>query len=53
MVPGFTAGVVLDSGARIGEVYGDELMAEKLGGLAYFDSELAVLPVSQWSRASQ
>ncbi|AWW74034.1 hypothetical protein CD351_06285 [Erythrobacter sp. KY5] len=53
MVPGFTAGVVLDSGARIGEVYGDDLMAEKLGGLTYFDGELSALPVSEWSRAGQ
>ncbi|EAQ29336.1 hypothetical protein NAP1_01150 [Erythrobacter sp. NAP1] len=53
MVPGFTAGVVLDSGARIGEVYGDELMAEKLGGLSYFENKLAALPIVDWSRASQ
>jgi hypothetical protein len=53
MVPGFTAGVVLDSGARIGEVYGDSLMTEKLAGLARFEQELAAMPVASWPRAQQ
>jgi hypothetical protein len=53
MVPGFTAGVVLESGARIGEVYGDSLMTEKLAGLARFEQELAAMPVESWSRPQQ
>ena len=53
MVPGFTAGVVLDSGARIGEVYGDSLMAQKLAGLSRFERELAAMPVESWSRSQQ
>ncbi|WP_285713406.1 DUF885 family protein [Erythrobacter oryzae] len=53
MVPGFTAGVVLESGARIGEVYGDSLMAEKLAGLARFEQDLAAMPVESWPRAQQ
>lgn len=53
MVPGFTAGVVLESGARIGEVYGDSLMTEKLAGLVRFEQELAALPVESWSRSQQ
>lgn len=53
MVPGFTAGVVLESGARIGEVYGDSLMTEKLAGLARFEQELAAMPVESWSRSQQ
>lgn len=53
MVPGFTAGVVLDSGARIGEVYGDNLMTEKLAGLARFEQELAAMPVESWPRSQQ
>lgn len=53
MVPGFTAGVVLESGARIGEVYGDSLMTEKRAGLARFEQELAAMPVESWSRSQQ
>lgn len=53
MVPGFTAGVVLESGARIGEVYGDSLMTEKLAGLVRFEQELAAMPVESWSRSQQ
>lgn len=53
MVPGFTAGVVLDSGARIGEVYGDSLMAEKLAGLERFEKRLAAMPVQSWPRSQQ
>ena len=53
MVPGFTAGVVLESGARIGEVYGDSLMTEKLAGLTRFEQELAAMPVENWSRSQQ
>jgi hypothetical protein len=53
MLPGFTAGVVLDSGARIGDVYADDLMAQKLAGLERFDSGLAALPVDSWPRAQQ
>lgn len=53
MVPGFTAGVVLESGARIGEVYGDSLMTEKLAGLTRFEQELAAMPVESWSRSQQ
>lgn len=53
MLPGFTAGVVMDSGARVGEVYADDLMARKLAGLAAFETRLAALPVKTWSRAGQ
>jgi hypothetical protein len=53
MLPGFTAGVVMDSGARIGDVYGDALMAQKLAGLESFERRLAALPVQGWSRTGQ
>ncbi|BDW82002.1 hypothetical protein MACH24_14400 [Erythrobacter sp. Dej080120_24] len=53
MVPGFTAGVVLDSGARVGEVYADTLMAEKLAGLGAFEARLAAMDVDAWPRAAQ
>ncbi|WP_252260363.1 DUF885 family protein [Erythrobacter aurantius] len=53
MVPGFTAGVVLDSGARVGEVYADALMAEKLAGLDAFEARLAAMDVAAWPRAAQ
>ncbi|KEO88300.1 hypothetical protein EH30_02670 [Erythrobacter sp. JL475] len=53
MVPGFTAGVVLDSGARVGEVYADTLMAEKLAGLDAFEARLAAMDVDAWPRAAQ
>ena len=53
MLPGFTAGVVLDSGARIGEVYADAVLEEKRAGLARFDTALAALPMAQWPRAQQ
>ena len=53
MLPGFTAGVVMDSGARVGEVYADGLMARKLAGLGAFETRLAALPVKTWSRAGQ
>ncbi|UYV16762.1 DUF885 domain-containing protein [Porphyrobacter sp. ULC335] len=53
MLPGFTTGVVMDSGARIGDVYADTLMAEKLAGLDHFEKSLAAMPVQSWSRAGQ
>lgn len=53
MLPGFTAGVVLASGARIGDVYADGVMAEKLAGLGHFQTRLAALPVGTWSRSGQ
>ena len=53
MLPGFTDEVVLDSGARIGDVYADDLMAQKLAGLERFDTGLAALPVTSWPRAQQ
>lgn len=53
MVPGFTAGVVLDSGARVGAVYADALMAEKLAGLDAFEARLAAMDVASWPRAAQ
>ena len=53
MVPGFTAGVVLDSGARVGEVYADDLMAQKMAGLADFETRLAAMDVASWPRAAQ
>jgi len=53
MLPGFTAGVVMDSGARIGDVYADELMTQKLAGLGALETKLAALPVETWSRPGQ
>jgi hypothetical protein len=53
MLPGFTAGVVMDSGARIGDVYADDLMTQKLAGLGALETKLAALPVENWSRAGQ
>lgn len=53
MLPGFTAGVVLDSGARIGDVYADPVMAQKLAGLARFEQRLAAMPAQTWSRSAQ
>ncbi len=53
MLPGFTAGVVLDSGARIGDVYSDDVLEQKRAGLTRFDAAMAALPVSQWPRAQQ
>ena len=53
MLPGFTAGVVLDSGARIGDVYADAVMAQKLAGLGRFEEGLAALPVASWPRPQQ
>lgn len=53
MLPEFTAGVVLDSGARIGDAYADDVMAAKQAGLARFETGLAALPVKSWPRAQQ
>ena len=53
MLHGFTAGVVLDSGARIGEVYSDAVLERKRAGLARFDTAMAALPVAEWPRAQQ
>lgn len=53
MLPGFTAGVVLDSGARIGDAYSGDVMAQKLAGLAAFEQRLAAMPVKGWSRGEQ
>ncbi|MFN9497134.1 MAG: DUF885 family protein [Erythrobacteraceae bacterium] len=53
MLPGFTAGVVMDSGARIGDVYADDLMMQKLAGLGALETKLAALPVETWSRPGQ
>ncbi len=53
MVPAFTSGVVLESGARVGQGYGDQAMAGKLAGLAAFERRLAAMPVASWSRAQQ
>jgi len=53
MLPGFASGVVLESGARIGDVYADGLMAEKLAGLERFETQLAAMPVETWPRSKQ
>lgn len=53
MVPAFTPSVVLDSGAQVGELYADPLMAEKRAGLAAFEQRLAALPVAGWQRSAQ
>jgi hypothetical protein len=43
----------MDSGARIGDVYADNLMTQKLAGLGALETKLAALPVETWSRAGQ
>lgn len=53
MVPAFTASVVLDSGARVGDIYADRLMDEKRAGLVRFEERLAGMKVETWSRAQQ
>ncbi len=53
MVPAFTSAVVLDSGARVGETYADDLMQRKLAGLATFEQRLDAMPVHDWARAQQ
>lgn len=53
MVPAFTAGVVLDSGARVGEGYDSAIMAAKLAGLAAFERRLAAMDFAGWPRAQQ
>jgi hypothetical protein len=53
MVPAFTSSVVLDSGARVGEVYADETMAAKLGGLVIFEQKLQAMNVAAWARSQQ
>ena len=53
MVPAFTAGVVLDSGARVGQGYDGRTMAAKLAGLPAFERRLAAMNVAGWSRPQQ
>lgn len=53
MVPAFTPSVVLDSGARVGEIYADKLMEEKRAGLAQFEERLAGMAVQTWPREEQ
>ena len=53
MVPAFTGGVVLESGARVGQDYGDARMAAKLAGLDAFDARLDAMNVAGWPRAQQ
>lgn len=53
MVPAFTPGVVLDSGARVGEEYDPAFLADKRRGLARFDRALEAMEVERWPRAQQ
>jgi hypothetical protein len=53
MFPAFTSGVVLESGARVGDSFGEEAMAAKLAGLAAYERRLAALPVASWPRSQQ
>ena len=53
MVPAFTSGVVLESGARVGQSYGEEAMAAKLAGLPAFERRLADMKRADWSRTQQ
>lgn len=53
MVPAFTSAVVLDSGARVGEAYADNLMQQKLAGLETFEDRLDAMPVESWTRSEQ
>lgn len=53
MVPAFTPSVVLDSGARVGEIYADPLMADKRAGLTRFEERLAGMAVDSWPRDQQ
>lgn len=53
MVPGFTGDVVMESGARVGELYSDERMRAKLAGLAAFETRLADMNVAAWPREQQ
>jgi hypothetical protein len=53
MVPAFTSSVVLDSGARVGDQYADQLMAEKLRGLTAFERRLGAMDVAAWPRPQQ
>ena len=53
MVPAFTGGVVLESGARVGQDYADALMAAKLAGLAAYERRLEAMNVAGWPRERQ
>jgi hypothetical protein len=53
MVPAFTPSVVLDSGARVGEGYADDVMTRKLAGLSDFEARLASMNVAEWPREQQ
>lgn len=53
MVPAFTGGVVLESGARVGQGYERGAMAAKLAGLPRFERRLAAMNVAAWPRAQQ
>jgi hypothetical protein len=53
MVPGFTPSVVLDSGARVGEIYAEDLMDSKRTGLARFEDRLSGMATAQWPREQQ
>lgn len=53
MLPGLTASVVLDSGARVGEAYADELMEQKLYGLDRFTVSLDSMDIESWPRSQQ
>jgi len=53
MVPAFTAGVVLESGARVGQDYAEARMAAKLAGLTGFERRLDAMNVAGWPRERQ
>ena len=53
MLPSFTSGVVMESGARVGGSYADAAMAAKLSGLADFERRLGSMNVAGWSASEQ
>lgn len=53
MVPAFTSAVVLDSGARVGQDYAEDLMQRKLDGLSAFEARLGAMNVAGWPREQQ
>lgn len=53
MFPAFTSGVVLESGARVGDSFGEAAMAAKLAGLTAYERRLAALPFASWPRPQQ
>lgn len=53
MEPGFTSAMVLDSRTRVGEVFDNDVMTDKLRGLDGFDRRLSAMSVRSWTLAEQ